>query len=160
MSYFPGYQVKQWQFVSGVIALDSQDHGAEFFRGANAGFPDWLPDPVPLVGVQLTYLEAPGCSGSPLYPASYGFMSVNTDPGGVWHAAGGSPQNQTVPEDPHAMQLGELPIRYMNPRPSRYARYPAPIYLNANDGLVLDQVGYGGGNVQCIWRFLYLVPKP
>ena len=154
MSYFPGYQLKQWQFTSGSIPLNGTDYGAEFVRGSD-GFPPWLPSPVLLVGVHLGYIEGAGCGQPPLNGNSYGFMSLNTDPGCVWKNAGGSPQNQSVPESPHALDLGRLKI-YAGGKAILQQYFPAPYVLNDNDGLVLDQIGYGGGGVQCIWHFIYI----
>jgi hypothetical protein len=163
MSYFPGYQLKNWQFVSGVISLDGNDYGAEFARNPASGsglvpIPTSLPDPLLIVEIHLTYLEAPGCVGNPLNPDSYGFMSINTDPGLYWHTNGGSPQNQSVIEAVGAFDLGRQTIRYRNPETHKQFKYHAPIVFNSGDGLVLDQVGYNGGHVRCIWDIVYLAP--
>lgn len=144
-----------WEFASQVISCNGQDYGAEFGVGLPAAIPSWVPSPMVISEMHLTYFEYPGGPGTPLNADTYGAMACNTDPGRAWLNAGCSPQNQTCPIDT-GVDLGKLFIRHKNPQPYVQFKYPIPVVVNSTDGLVLDQICYGGGQIQAIWDFCWV----
>lgn len=139
-----------WEFMSNVIACDGRDYGAEFGWNLPAKIPSWVPSPLPIISMHLTYFEY-----AALPAGVYGAISANTDPGQEWRNAGCSPQNQTCSISKGA-DLGKLFIRQAVPQPYAVFNFNPPVILHSGDGLVLDQNCRGGGQVQAVWDFCWV----
>jgi hypothetical protein len=146
-----------WEFASQIIPCDGVERGAEFGVGLPAAIPSWVPSPLKISEMHLTYFEYPGGPTVPLQPQTYGAISANTDPDRAWLNAGCSPQSQTCPIS-IGVDLGKLFIRPNNPNPYKQFKFSAPAWVRSTDGLVLGQICYGGGHIQAIWDFCWVKP--